>query len=99
MATTQSDYVELRDVASWLIDGDGSGGGGRGGGRQRQRRLCSSPPTGGATAGRRGAPVRLLTDSASFTMVFHSNNVYDGTGFTADYEFRRRQGAGLSICS
>jgi len=75
LESTQSDYVEFRDVETLLLDGSG-------GHQQRQRRLCSTPT--------RGRPrYAVLVMSSSFTMSFHSNNVYDGTGFTANYQFHR----------
>ena len=53
--SSQSDYVELRDVATWVV----------GGTRQRQRRLCSTPPGHQHHVTR---TVRLLTDATMSDM-------------------------------
>ena len=56
LETTQSDYVELRDVKTWLIDGSG--------GVQRHRRLCSTPPAAHLQHHHRaGVVLRLVADS------------------------------------
>jgi len=79
LESTQSDFVEFRDVETELL---GRGAGHR---RQRDRRLCSTP-----TGDR---PVyAVLVMSTSFTLTFHSNSVYDGTGFTANYQFHQHHG-------
>jgi len=77
LESTLSDYVEFSNVETWLP----------GGNRQRQRRLCRAPNSRRSTHA-----VRLLTNSASFTMTFHSNDVYDDTGFIANYQFNERRG-------
>jgi len=38
-----------------------------------------------------GVVLRLVVDSSSFMLRFHSNDVYDGTGFTAVYQFHSRR--------
>ena len=74
LKSTKSDYVEFEDVETWLLEGDRQ--------RQRHRRLCIDPN------GLR--PLHAVrANSASFTMLFHSNDVYDGTGFTANYLFHQ----------